>query len=79
MGLRASINLDNAEDEDVGAGENVILSMTVWRSLWNAVDQLVHQRENASSPCIPFRAIEKATEYAGRDVIYDQLFVSTQM
>ena len=41
MGLRASINLDNAEEEDVGAGENVILSMTVWRSLWNAVRQLV--------------------------------------
>ena len=41
MGLRVTINFDNAEEEDVGAGENVILSMTVWRSLWNATHQLV--------------------------------------
>jgi hypothetical protein len=70
MGLRATINLDNAEEEDVGAGENVILSMTVWRSVWNAIHQLLcgpHYIE--SLPCIPFRAIEKATEYAGREVI----------
>jgi hypothetical protein len=41
MGLRATINLDSAEEEDVGAGENVILSMTVWRSVWNAIRQLL--------------------------------------
>jgi len=72
MGLRVTINFDNAEDEDVGAGENVILSMTVWRSLWNATHQLViHQaRARISLPCIPFRAIEKATEYAWTEVIW---------
>jgi hypothetical protein len=70
MGLRASINLDNAEEEDVGAGENVILSMTVWRSVWNAGCQLLVGPHGIESlPCIPFRAIENATEYAGRDVI----------
>lgn len=63
----------------MGAAENVILSMTVCRSLWNATRQLVTDTEGLSLPCIPFRAIEKATEYAGRDVIYDQLIVSTQM
>jgi len=47
----------------VGAGENVILSITVWRSVWNAVHQrLVGLHDIASVPCIPFRAIEKATE-----------------
>ena len=79
MGLRATNNLANAEEEDVGAGENVIRSMTVWRSLWKATRQLVTDMEGLSLPCIPFRAIEKATEYAGRDVIYDQLIVSIQM
>jgi len=73
MGLRASINLDNAEEEDVGAGENVILSMTVWRSLWNATRQLVTDTKALSLPCIPFRAIEKATEYAGSEVIWNEL------
>jgi len=63
MGLRATINLESAEEEDVGAGENVILSITVWRSVWNAVHQrLVGLHDIASVPCIPFRAIEKATE-----------------
>jgi len=70
MGLRVTINFDNAEDEDVGAGENVILSMTVWRSLWNATHQLVIHQARTSLPCIPFRAIEKATEYAGSEVIW---------
>jgi hypothetical protein len=38
--------------------------------VWNAIHQLLcgpHYIE--SLPCIPFRAIEKATEYAGREVI----------
>lgn len=32
---------DDADEEVLGAGEKVILSMTVCRSLWNAAYQLV--------------------------------------
>ena len=58
----------------MAAGEHVILSMTVWRSVWNASRQLLigHQKGSQSLPCMPFLAMENATEYAGSEVILYQ-------
>jgi hypothetical protein len=62
------------DEDDVGAGENVMRSNTVCKSVWkaNISYQQNPQRRGMGLPCIPFLAIENATEYPDSEEIYDQ-------
>lgn len=63
MGLRFNISLGRVDEDDVGAGEKVMRSMTICKSVWNArISAQSRSRGQHSLPCIPFLAIENATE-----------------